>query len=687
MKQYVKAIFNGYSEIFFLRNHRIGVLLFTVTLLHPNIALAGVISVIAAYLFARLINMGREFLGLGFYTYNPLLVGMAVGYKVSLTSEVILLLILTGIFTFIITIVMYSTFSAYLKLPVLSLPFVIVSSMVYLASSHYSDFDMAGLSPYITNNPEQGLSVWISGYFKSLGMIFFMPRVLPGLIIAGTLLATSRILFMLSVAGYYTGAYVTVLMTGSQIHAFTDMNHFNFILTAMTVGGIFLIPSLKSYTLALIAVCVSVLLTEAVSAFWSYKIPVFTLPFNLVSLCFVYVLGVTDYPELAKVIKPTPEETLDHYLLNHRRYRDTEKTILLPFSGKWAVWQGFDGQWTHQGAWKYAYDFIITDEEGRSSCGAGTKLIDYYAFRKPVLSPVGGRVCQVVSHLPDNVVGQVDKTDNWGNWVIIQDDRGFFVEISHFSENSIQVKEGQRVERGAFLGLCGNSGYSPQPHIHIQVQEIGVIGAYTVPFSFVSYANDNFFHSGELPAEGAVAEQIYWNTHFDVNPLFIMDDVCQYEVFKEGKKINDLTLSVKMAPDGTYYFDSGKGRLYFGKHEGTFYFYTMEGGDPYMETMMLALPRLPLACRETLQWRDAVPLGLVLKGFKKAAVQFISAFRHKFAEVEVELTYTCKNKIEGVIHAPGLRIEKKTFVEWEDQTGFKTVRVGDTELRRVGNQV
>ena len=32
------------------------------------------------------------------------------------------------------------------------------------------------------------------------------------------------------------------------------------------------------------------------------------------------------------------------------------------------------------------------------------------------------------------------------------------------------MKPGEWVERGAVLGLCGNSGYSPQPHIHVQVQ-------------------------------------------------------------------------------------------------------------------------------------------------------------------------------------------------------------------------
>ena len=71
----------------------------------------------------------------------------------------------------------------------------------------------------------------------------------------------------------------------------------------------------------------------------------------------------------------------------------------------------------------------------------------------------------------------------------------------HFAHRTIRVQEGQWVERGALLGLCGNSGYSAQPHIHVQVQTDARIGALTLPFSFVSYRHGDIYHANDLPRE------------------------------------------------------------------------------------------------------------------------------------------------------------------------------------------
>ncbi len=652
-----------------------------IMLVNPNITLAGVLAVIAAYGFARLIGMNQDFLSLGAYTYNPLLVGLSIGNLFTLTPATMALAAASGVLTFVLTVVMVNLFSTYLKLPVLSVPFVLVSTLVYLAAPHFTGLTANIGAGSLFSSIE--LPVWAAGYFQSLGAIFFMPQVVPGIVMAVGILATSRIIFLLSTAGYYAGVAFSAMLTGSLAEALANTNHFNSMLVAIAIGGIYLIPSLKNYALAVIAVCASTVVMHAVAAFWAYTdVPGFTLAFNVVTLGFVYVLGLIRYPRMAQLLKQTPEETLDAYLLDQHRRHGMDTTLLLPFSGKWTVWQGFDGQWTHKGLWRYAYDFVITDQQKRTYRNDGAALHDYYAFRKPVLSPVRGRVVNVIQHLPDNPVGQVDNVNNWGNLVIIQAEGGFFAELSHFAQNSIQVKEGAWVEYGSMLGLCGNSGYSPEPHIHIQVQEVATIGAYTVPFGFVSYANDGRLHAYELPPEGRVVEPLHWNAQAENLIAFQEGVEYDYNVLKDGKAVDNVHLTVGMTPETGWYLDSGRGKLFFGKHAGSLYFYGSSGDDEYLDLLLLALPRFPFACRKGLEWSEELPVGMATRGLIKAAGQFLTSFSHDSARVHVQMRCVRRNRVHGTIRSPWIGHDRETVIEWDERSGLLSVKVDAIELRR-----
>jgi urea transporter len=656
-------------------------------LINPNIAGAGIIAVVSAYLFARFIGMDRSFLDSGFYTYNPLLVGLSIGYLFKLTPLTISLVVVSGIFALIFTLILAHLFSVYLKLPILSLPFAILSSVVYLAASRYTNLYVSSLYNAPQTFFANSIPVWVSGFLKSLGAIFFLPHILPGLIFAFVLLLCSRILLLLAVLGYATGTLMTAFMVGSSQQAFSDINHFNYILIAVAVGGVFLIPSTKSFVMAIIAVLTSAIFLQAMDVFWSYYgIPAFTLPFNFISLSFVFVLGLVNYPHVTKVFKATPEETLDWYLANKNRFKGSDRSLVLPFTGRWTVWQAFDGKWTHQGSWRHAYDFIIVDGKGESSRNSGAMLSDYYAFNKPVLSPVRGRVVNVVDDLVDNPIGQVDKHHPWGNLVVIQDERGFFAEISHLAKESITVKEGDWVERGALLGKCGNSGYSPQPHIHVQVQLNEKTGGHTLPFSFAGYRIGDEFFSNNLPPEGSNVEPVILDKELDVRTSFILDNRYSFEILRRGRKIDEMTLTVKTSPDGIFYFDSDRGRLYFGKHERTFYVYQLEGKDPYLTAIFCALPRMPLGFKENLQWDDYLPLQTVVRGWRRRLIQSLSVFYHGIATTRGVFVFREKSFIDGTITSTFSKVSYETEVELDDGVGFKTIRTNDVEIRRIPDE-
>jgi urea transporter/murein DD-endopeptidase MepM/ murein hydrolase activator NlpD len=684
MLRQLDAILSGLPEIFFLHGKVPGAVLCAILLLNPGAALAGAVAVLAAWMFARLINMQDDFSSSSAHTYNPLLVGLSVGCAFQLTPAVVGLLAVAAILSFLLTALLSHLFQLYLKLPVLSLPFVAVNAALGLAFLRYAAALPAAQPSRLLTAYDPDLPLWAAGYFRAFGAILFSPGVLAGIVFSLLVLWRSRILFLLSVLGYYAGAAFRAQLLGSDVWSFADPAGFNFILIAMAVGGVYLVPSLKSYLLAALAVAVSTLLLDATQVLEKFTgIKASILPFNLVTLSVVYVLGVSRWPLLAWSPGRTPEETLENHLTDRLRYPGQLQTLVPPFAGKWTVWQGFNGKWTHKGDGRYGYDFVITDDAGRTFQGDGTRLENYHAYRKPVLSPVRGWVVKTVGNFPDNPPARVAENERSGNLVLIKDARGFFVKLCHFADKTLRVKEGEWVERGQVLGLCGNSGYSPQPHIHVQVQMGESGSAATIPFSFVNYAAGAEYHANDVPGEQLAIEPLYPDKNLDARLNFVLDETQTFEPRRGGRMFGRMTLKVQMAADGSFHFATPRGKLHFGRHEGTFYFYRVEGDDEWLRLMLLAMPRLPLTHRDGLTWNDYVPVGLATRGIKRALARLLSSFYPGLGRVAVSQTYSAKNIIQTKIDSTLLNVHLTGEVELDEIKGFSRIKAGDAELIRI----
>jgi urea transporter len=678
-----QGIVRSYAEIFFLSRAAVGFVLVVGTLLNWRIGAAGLLAVAAAYGFARLIRMDARALQSGYYTYNPLLVGLSLGATLPWSWSAALLIAAGGVLTFLLTSAIVHVFRTYFNLPALSLPFVVGSAVMHTAVLRYSSLGVnpRKLGEFLSD--DFGLPLIIVGFCKALGAIMFVPSVAVGAMFSLLLLVRSRILFCLAVAGYYLGTSLRGCLLDSFEQAYLDVYSFNFLLIAMAVGGVFLVPSGTSFLIAAAGVMLAIVLVDAVQVFgYFFAVPAYTLPFNVVTLGVLYALGVHQFPGLARVIGTTPEETMENDIAGRRRFCEVGRTLTLPFFGGWTVWQGFDDEWTHQGPWRYAYDFVITGEDGRTHAGDGSQLRDYFCYRKPVLSPCRGRVVKVVNDLPDNPVGRVDKTHNWGNHVVVLDERGFYVELSHFAPESIAVKVGQQVDRGQLLGLCGNSGYSPQPHLHIHVQATEQVDAGTLPFSFARFRCGDVFFAQARPEKGTVVEPAVVDDRLDAAMEFLLNDELTFDVVKRGYTIGSLRLNVKMAIDGTLYLDCpGRGKLYFGKLDGTFYFYRLEGRDPLLAMLFAALPRLPLVRGRRQVWHDCVPVGLATRGLQRALLLAVAPFYAPAARAETTHRFVARDIIETSVRLPlGLSAPPLRTV-LDDRYGIASVTSGDMELR------
>ncbi len=614
IKSYLNNLLFSYSTLLFLKSRLLGLILLLTTFLNPTIATTGLIAWATTFIFSSFVGLKKNDEIASIFTYNSLLVGFGIGAIFKITYLSIIMTIGSSILTVLLTYTLFSIFATYLKLPVLNIPFALVSMLVALASVRYSALILDSFNSLNFLNLKF-LPLSIHGLLSNIGVLIFLPYDIPGLIVLISLLFLSRITFGLAVFSYFIGTLILAIFKSSFTIAFSEFYAFNFILTGIAIGGIFLIPSKRSYILAMIGVIISVFILDAVSIFWSrFGIPIFTLPFNLIVLLFVYVLNSLDHERINRLIKATPEKSLIHHYNFQERFDFLLPKPFLPFNGFWNVYQAFDGEWTHKGKWKFAYDFNIVDNE-TSYKNEGLFLEDYYCFNKPIVCPISGYVVDCFDNYEDNQIGNVDKIHNWGNFVIIYSNFGYYTEISHLKKKSLKVKIGDQVEIGQIIASCGNSGYSPEPHIHFQIQYLQVIGSTSFKFKIPNAItkSKNFVNDGILKKNDEVS-----NYHFSrilYHKLqFILDDILVYQIKKGDKILKRMVLIVKMDFDGSYYFweQATNAKLYFGTKDSCFVLYTLESQNKtYLSYIFKSIPKIPITDQGELFWEEALPLNVV----------------------------------------------------------------------------
>lgn len=156
-----------------------------------------------------------------------------------------------------------------------------------------------------------------------------------------------------------------------------------------------------------------------------------------------------------------------------------EVEYTLPFKGKWVAVNGcYTKELSH--SWeiptqRYAYDFIILDEDARSFKNEFNNCANYYCYDKEILSPADGVVVEVLNNSKDSLIYKKGKffskaSHIAGNYVVIKHAEQEYSTLAHLKKDSITVKVGDVVARGDVIATCGNTGNSTEPHLHFQLQ-------------------------------------------------------------------------------------------------------------------------------------------------------------------------------------------------------------------------
>lgn len=611
----------SYAILFFSANARLGWWLMAVSMLAPDYGVAGLAGVLAAGTLAWWLGYDHAQIRSGFLLFNPLLVCLTVAYLNRCyhfsTPTFLLLWAASVIGAFFVSAALQRWAGLLLGLSAHSLPAVASAYVLYflgfslfgppalLDSSTAAWLDMPGLPPFL------------QAMFQAFGAMLFQPHVVPGMMVFLGLALTSPLSTLAASLSFTVGA-ATMWHLGFPLGPEgVTWCGFNFLLCGIALGSGYFIASAASLALAMSGAFLCSLTSIALATALRYfNLPASALPYNLVVLAVVTALRAR---RSAGALLPSPspgslpESAVQQVLIDARRFPDLKTPALFPPVGALCtVTQSFDDTLTHRGPWRYALDFEV-ETEGKKCRSDGSALVDYFTFGVPVLAPCSGVVANIVNHVADNAPGGNNPDENWGNYIVIYSDAGYYVMLAHLQQHSTAVFIGQRVTRGCMLGACGNSGRSPFPHLHLQIQDTALAGSASRPFCLKHYLEPGgtgmLFRTSGVPATGTRVQS--GTPHPTLSEILHgwLPGEYRYRISEEEGRVREETLLLDFDDFGRYRWRSRRthARLIGFISEGVFFTTEFQGDDRSLLAYFAAgLARVPSVLEPSVVWEDSV---------------------------------------------------------------------------------
>ena len=211
------------------------------------------------------------------------------------------------------------------------------------------------------------------------------------------------------------------------------------------------------------------------------------------------------------------------------------------------------------------------------------------------------------------------------------------------------------------MATCGNSGRSPQPHIHFQVQSSPVPGAKTLDYPFAYYLKNNseILSSFSNPGEGEIISDLQTHTllknSFGIQPNRVLkfsytdqngtERTAQWEAFTDAYNYNYLYCSE--TESSAYYVNDGS----------MFYFTTFYGDkNSLLYYFYLTAFKVLLGYYEHIEISDELPLNTI---FNKNGMIWLHDFIAPFTN-RVHAYYAIKPiKTDDVHHPKSMTLASK----------------------------
>jgi urea transporter len=260
----------------------------------PQVAIGGLVAVVAATLAAQWLRVEAADLAAGLYGYNAYLVGLSLGTFLAVSPLWWLYVALGGAVSVVATLGTANVFKTW-GVAALTAPFVLTAWLLLLATYAFSAIEGSGLpmaAEIVPLDPSAANPLafgdFVVGILKSITQVF-----LKASVIAAVLLLVGLAVNSLAAAAFALGGAIVAVVTAHLLGAESDLitgglMGFSPVLTAIALGAVFYEPGVRVAIYALVGTVFTVIVQGAMNvALTPFGIPTLTAPFVLASWLFL----------------------------------------------------------------------------------------------------------------------------------------------------------------------------------------------------------------------------------------------------------------------------------------------------------------------------------------------------------------------------------------------------------------
>jgi urea transporter len=298
--RFVDLNLRGIGQVMFMDNPLSGLLFFiaigwgSYEAGMPQVAIGGLVAVVAATLTAQWLRVEQADLRAGLFGYNAYLVGLALGTFLAVSPLWWVYVALGGAVSVIATLGTANVFKTW-GVAALTAPFVLTAWLLLLATYVFTAIEGSGLpmpaeivplDPSATN--PLALGDFVQGILKSITQVFLKASVIAALLLVVGLAVNSLAAAAFAVAGAIV-AVATAHVLGAESDLITGgLMGFSPVLTAIALGAVFYKPGTRVAIYALVGTIFTVVVQGAMNVgLTPFGIPTLTGPFVLASWLFL----------------------------------------------------------------------------------------------------------------------------------------------------------------------------------------------------------------------------------------------------------------------------------------------------------------------------------------------------------------------------------------------------------------